>query len=871
MKVSKIEEYAEKVQMNSKELLLYIWNGVIFAHLTILIIRYIWAWFMLQKYVISNNPIYLVLSIVAPLVIWVYSTTTDYWNFHNRKIFTSVVVATNAILTVLQPLHTLFWRLMIPRIFSIEPNEVLTQPMILMLGRIAMLVPSIIIAIILGINIYAPILSEGGRARIAQFKLKNYVDTRENKENIYDMNVVKNLQTGKDVTVKENDRFTHTLVNGVSGTGKTSSTMVVSIYNDLCKKMDNRNKRQRALAQMVLDNKAEVRRPLPKDPFEDPIIVPRKKYKQEYLDIIKKYPDCGITVMAPNCGLTDDVVSLCEALHITPAVIDPMPDETTHKAKKYLTGMNPFYVPSNLEPLEKAAQIYEKATAFADTMQAIYDTSGTQDAYFAGINSAVSTNICVVCMLGVPLLPADEPEICNINHIQKCMNNFEELKPLIKAIENNFFNGISIEPPTLKSNNQRRDNGPAKLNNDEDSQAPSEKNTKTYVDPVTKEEKPLTDNAYYQTIYFVKQELLGEGAEKMFDQARGLRNMINNFLANPRVKQLLTMKKYIDYDLYLRKGKVTVINTALEISSSTSTAFGSFFMLNFKQAVFRRPKGTRINHFWYIDEFPVYLNKETEAMFTLFRQYRVGMCVAIQTLDQFNKSAATKYLQGIVLGCSTHIVFGRLSPTDMKVYQDKAGMVEYDMEQVTEAHNASILTPDERATESVRTTKQRKNLMEGHDMSARDFQEVTIFTINEGRIEEPVFGKVAFLKPGAFKKQNLQTIMWKNLLREDDMGIRKFKPSDTKVAEERQSAMQILKENAVSETDSKKEGLEDMIENKEALNQFLEKNKSVELREDSISTDYQDLEQKKASKKHNERLQNLKQTEKSLNVVDEDW
>ncbi len=861
MRVNKIEEYAEKAHLEKKELLLYIWNTVVFAHLTILIIRYIYGWFNLQKYIISNNPIYLALSIVAPLVIWVYSTSTDYWNFHNRKIFTAVVVASNAILTVLQPIHTLMWKLMIPRIFSIEPNEVLTQAMILMLGRIVMLIPSIIIGIILGINIYAPILSDSGKQKIAQFKLKNYVDTRKNKENIYDMNVVKNLKTGKDVTVNENDRFTHTLVNGVSGTGKTSSTMVVSIYNDLVKKTENRNKRQRALAQMVIDNKAEVRRPLPKDPFDDPIVVPRLKYRQEYLDIIERYPDCGITVMAPNCGLTDDVVSLCEALNITPAVIDPMPDEETHKAKKYLTGMNPFYIPQNLEPIEKAAQVYEKATAFADTMQAIYDTSGTQDAYFAGINSAVSTNICVVCMLGVPLT---EHRPCNINDIQKCMNNFEELSPYIKAIEKNFFDNVSIDPPTLKQENQR---GGEKIEMNHGSE--EKKVVKTYKDPITNEIVPLTDNAYYQTIYFVKQELLGEGAVKMFDQARGLRNMINNFLANPRVKQLLTMDKYIDHDAYLRKGKITVVNTALEISSSTSTAFGSFFMLNFKQAVFRRPKKPRINHFWYIDEFPVYLNKETEAMFTLFRQYRVGMCVAIQTLDQFNKTAATKYLQGIVMGCSTHIVFGRLSPTDMKVYQDKAGMIEYDMEQVTQAHNASILTPDEKATESVRTTKQRKNLMEGHDMSNLDFQEVTIFTIRNSKPEEPIFGKVSFLSKSAFKKKPLQTIMWKNLMPEDDEGYKRFKPADTKVAEERKSAVQILKDNAIGETETKKEGIAEIVENKEALNEYLAKNS--EYHEDTINPDFLLPEQKKeASKKLEKRMKNMER-EKNLDTLDEDY
>ena len=69
MRVEKIEEYAEKAKMNSKELLLFIWNSVVFIHLAILIIRYIYGWFMLQKYIISNNPVYLVLSV---LPLWSY-------------------------------------------------------------------------------------------------------------------------------------------------------------------------------------------------------------------------------------------------------------------------------------------------------------------------------------------------------------------------------------------------------------------------------------------------------------------------------------------------------------------------------------------------------------------------------------------------------------------------------------------------------------------------------------------------------------------------------------------------------------------------------------------------------------------------------
>lgn len=861
----KVERIINKTSLNKKEILLYIWNGLVIAHVLFLLIRYITAWYMLQEYIVSNNPIYMIMAIVSPIVIWILSTTTDFWNFHNRKVFTATLVVTNTLLTILQPIHTLFWKLIIVRVFQIQPNEVLTKSMILLLGRVIMLIPTIIIGIIIGINIYAPILSEKGITWITSFKLKNYVDTRENKENLYDMSVVKDLKTGQDIAVKENDRFTHIVVNGVSGTGKTSSTMIVAIYNDLVKKVANRNKRQRALAQMVIDGKAEVRLPLPKDPFEDPIVVPKKKYRDEYLAILKKYPDCGITVMAPNCSLTDDIVEICEALNIRPSVIDPMPDPKTNKAKKYLTGMNPFYVSKNLEDDDKAAQIYEKATAFADTMQAIYDVAGTQDAYFAGINQAVSTNICVVCMLGVPL--TENGRTCNINDVQKCMNDFSQLAPLVKAIEDNYFYGSDVKVSDVSSKKGKNNE---KVTLDE----ASENKPAEYIDKEGNKYDPTVNN-YYQTIFFVKQELLGVGQEKMFDQARGLRNMINNFLANPRVKNILTLDNYIDYDWYLKRGKVTVVNTALEISSSTSTAFGSFFMLNFKQAVFRRPKLNRTNHFWYIDEFPVYISKETEAMFTLFRQYRVSMMVAIQTFDQFAKSNTTKYLQGTVMGCSTHIVFGRLSPTDMKIYQDKAGMVEYDMEQSTISHNASMLTADEKATESVRVTKQRKNLMEGHDMSLRDFQEVTFFTVDNAKPKEPTFGKVAFLKKSAFEKKPLQKISWKNLVVNTEHEREEFEPVDAKVNDERKEIIATLKQDADADTDivvndDKIEDLRNMTNTSEKhadIQEYL-KSESVPERVNRNRIDESVLEEAKNNSAHEKKLQRILNMQNDLDDVE---
>ena len=48
----------------------------------------------------------------------------------------------------------------------------------------------------------------------------------------YNMNIVKDINTGKNITVYAKDRFLHTLIDGTSGTSKTSSTILPAIRDD---------------------------------------------------------------------------------------------------------------------------------------------------------------------------------------------------------------------------------------------------------------------------------------------------------------------------------------------------------------------------------------------------------------------------------------------------------------------------------------------------------------------------------------------------------------------------------------------------------------------------------------------------------------
>lgn len=103
------------------------------------------------------------------------------------------------------------------------------------------------------------------------------------------------------------------------------------------------------------------------------------------------------------------------------------------------------------------------------------------------------------------------------------------------------------------------------------------------------------------------------------------------------------------------------MNYALELGSD-STVFGLFFMLSMINAVYRRPGGEikKLPHFFYIDELPVLLHPRIEGCFSLFRQFRVAMFVAVQSLAQMEKSNNTAFLKDVLLGnCAHHFVFGR--------------------------------------------------------------------------------------------------------------------------------------------------------------------------------------------------------------------
>lgn len=774
----------------------------ILCHAGILVFRYIWCFIRLDRFIISNNVIYIVIAFVLPFAVWVYSTTMEYYNFRNRKLFLLSVCIINAFLVIVQPLYTLIWRTLIMRIMQIQINEAMTQGMVVNLARMTEIIP---IGCSLGFifyHIFQVLYSDEGKEKIGSFKLGAVVDLRENADGKYDLSIVKDLNTGEVIKIFEIDRFTAMLLNGVSGTGKTSSAILCIFLNDLNNKVRNRKKREKKLEQMVRMDRAYLTRY--SDTFSIDLVQPnegevavededsvesgtktsrRKKVSQselnrkEYEKILKVYQDIGFTFMAPNNAAFEDMLNLAKARRIKCNVIDPECNWTQTFPNAIQKRINPFYVPFGLSEDARVIQISNKATVFSEVLVALNEAEGSTDVYFRDINTSVTSNIAIIVMLYNNLRGTQ----AKIREIQHCIIDFSKISPMVDYIEEHYEIKVS---DAISGNGNKKGSGrnleavlsSLKLN--------QEGGVVSVAQQTNVDDEATSSNPYYETLIFIKNELLGEGAAKMFDQSRGLRNLINKFLMDPRIKNILMAddEDMLDFDGVLNNCEITLVNTANSFSKSISTAFGLFFQLNFRTAVMRRPGNYRPPHTLIIDEVAQYMHSYLDDVIALYRQYGLMVVLAMQTLSQTEKTASTQYLKNVFEGCGTHIVYGRIGAAEMKLYTELAGVEYMDDVQHT-VMGTTLLSENASYSESDRVTRTRKNIMEGGSMRYRDFQEVTIFTMREGKVLYPKLGKVSFVDKKEFRKRKVDFVRWQKYMPEMESPVYVDAEADRKTLE----------------------------------------------------------------------------------------
>lgn len=683
---------------------------------------------LLSNHTLPKSFFYILLSLLSPVILFIWSTAFDIYNYWVRKtaimyyiILNSIVIFTCQIMRIIIPL-------VVPITLKIPISSEVTVSMVVSLTRSLIIIISFTPSVGAFLTLRNIVGEKYNKDAILNYKVKKYLDLRRDKKFKYDFSVVTSLATGKVYTVKEKDRTLHGFADGTTGTAKTSSVLSQAICNDLDQKVFNESHQRKVCYDYLMQGDFMVLRHFNDKSFSINYIQPvlknnpyqNKKLEKIYNDLKFVSQTIGLNCIAPNAAFADEVYEMASSRGFPVNRIDPILTNDNQQKTDFI-GFNPLYISPTLNGVARDVDITNKATIFADVLQCLYEASGSGDAYFISLNNSVTIAICKLLMLTFAAIHKRQP---NPGDVQLCINDFSLCEPYLKILTDQYGdNGAPMNP-------QQREIAEDRVRYD-----------------IHTQQRNINCGLWQDVYTLIKNDLLGPNRDNMFDRANGLRLQINNFLNHPLIRRVLCCDRTIDLDKALANGEITVVNYALELGKSVSTAFGLFYLLSLSKAVLRRPgkEDSRTLHMVYIDELSFLLHPALEEFFTIFRQYRVGNFVAFQTLDQMDKSQTTKYLRGVLLGnCAHQIVFGRVSPSEMQIYESMGGKINKPVEQ-TSTTETSMTAENPSYSYSTRQTEQLGNLIEGHEIRNRDFQEVTFFTVNDNSPVPPFAGKVHFL------------------------------------------------------------------------------------------------------------------------------
>lgn len=140
-------------------------------------------------------------------------------------------------------------------------------------------------------------------------------------------------------------------------------------------------------------------------------------------------------------------------------------------------------------------------------------------------------------------------------------------------------------------------------------------------------------------------------------------SQLDNLLRIPGIKGILCNRtNNLDFDKMLENSEINFVCTRRgDLGAAGHKAFGLFFLISMQNAVLRRPgsENTRVPYFLYIDEFADFICKETEAIFTMYRKYKVGTIISTQNLQQLETpSLGANYKNTILGNCASKIFTG---------------------------------------------------------------------------------------------------------------------------------------------------------------------------------------------------------------------
>ena len=453
--------------------------------------------------------------------------------------------------------------------------------------------------------------------------------------------ICKDVDTLQPIVVSEKKRMEATLVQGATGTGKTATVLLPMSARDLEKKYFLREYSKKLAYELLKKGIAYIEGPYSNEyinlNFSLNYIQPKKSKEKEFYKELEDlilykndstgeviYRNVGITVVENDGKYVSDFTNVAHNFDIEVLTIDPTDPEHT-------LSMNPFAI-------EDPAKV---ASIIADVLKSMQQSEGAkEEAFFANLTSDAFQNLSILLKEMYPRL--HNGELPSLEDVLDLLYNFDKVEEMTEDMK---------KIPEL---------------------------AEKYKLLIAYFEK----NFYKPSLNINGFEIPGTRGSGRKDTERylyGAITQLNNLLRHPGIKKALCGRhNVIDFDKALREGQViTACSRKGELGIIASKAFGMFFILQFQDAVLRRPgsEDSRIPNFLFIDEFPEYINKDTEVMFTLFRKYRCGAMIAIQNLSQLEKHRGMEYYRQVVLAnTKTQIVFGDTTPEDSEYWNKAFGM-----------------------------------------------------------------------------------------------------------------------------------------------------------------------------------------------------
>lgn len=439
-----------------------------------------------------------------------------------------------------------------------------------------------------------------------------------------EMYLCKNYESGSSMKIAEVSRYQSLFVCGGSGTGKTSAIYEPLIARDIEKKYFFREVAKEMGFTALKTNIAVLNSPYDNEylnnNFNLNMISPAPGKETIFKSYMKKmilsdgnivsYKNLGLTIMSPDYDIIEHMTNVCKNFGFSYNIIDP--------SNSTSSGLNPF--------------VYDDPTKIAMTISSVlkelYTSShnGLQEAYKEDITIQAIENIAILLKEMYPRM--HEGSLPNLNDMLKMLNNFDLVEKMCE---------ILLHEPELA-------------------------------------EKYSNQIAYFKKNFYHNGSCKDLTEKHMYAAS----SQLDNLLRLPGVKAILCNRyNNINFDETLSNGDITFVCTRRgDIGATSHKAFGLFFLLSMQNAILRRPgtESSRIPHFLYIDEFPDFICKSTEAIFTMYRKYKVGTTISAQNLAQLeNTDFKENYKQTILSNCANKIFTGNATIEELEWWSKEFG------------------------------------------------------------------------------------------------------------------------------------------------------------------------------------------------------